>query len=352
MSRQLVIENTEINDSSDCYVIAEIGHNHQGSVETAKELFAAAKECGCQAVKLQKRDNRSLFTKEMFNKPYENENSYGATYGEHREALEFGLKEYKELQKYAREIGITFFATAFDFNSADFLHDLHMPAYKLASGDLTNIPLLKHVAAFKKPMILSTGGGTMADIERAYEAVMPINKQLCILQCSAGYPPAYEEINLRVISTLRERFNDIVIGFSAHDSGIAMALAGFILGSRVVEKHFTLHRAMRGTDHAFSLERSGMRRMVRDMQRARVALGDGQKRSYPSEKGPLLKMSKKLVAARELPEGHRLTRADIAIKSPSDGLPPFELDNVIGKITTRALVEDDNILFEYLKDGK
>lgn len=352
MSRQLVIENTEINDSSDCYVIAEIGHNHQGSVETAKELFAAAKECGCQAVKLQKRDNRSLFTKEMFNKPYENENSYGATYGEHREALEFGLKEYKELQKYAREIGITFFATAFDFNSADFLHDLHMPAYKLASGDLTNIPLLKHVAAFNKPMILSTGGGTMADIERAYEAVMPINKQLCILQCSAGYPPAYEEINLRVITTLRERFNDIVIGFSAHDSGIAMALAGYILGSRVVEKHFTLHRAMRGTDHAFSLERSGMRRMVRDMQRARVALGDGQKRSYPSEKGPLLKMAKKLVAARELPEGHTLTRADIAIKSPSDGLPPFELDKVIGKITTRALVEDDNILFEYLKDGK
>lgn len=352
MSRQLVIENTEINDSSDCYVIAEIGHNHQGSVETAKELFAAAKECGCQAVKLQKRDNRSLFTKEMFNKPYENENSYGATYGEHREALEFGLKEYKELQKYAREIGITFFATAFDFNSADFLHDLHMPAYKLASGDLTNIPLLKHVAAFNKPMILSTGGGTMADIERAYEAVMPINKQLCILQCSAGYPPAYEEINLRVITTLRERFSDIVIGFSAHDSGIAMALAGYILGSRVVEKHFTLHRAMRGTDHAFSLERSGMRRMVRDMQRARVALGDGQKRSYPSEKGPLLKMAKKLVAARELPEGHTLTRADIAIKSPSDGLPPFELDKVIGKITTRALVEDDNILFEYLKDGK
>ncbi len=181
---------------------------------------------------------------------------------------------------------------------------------------------------------------------------MPINKQLCILQCSAGYPPAYEEINLRVITTLRERFNDIVIGFSAHDSGIAMALAGYILGSRVVEKHFTLHRAMRGTDHAFSLERSGMRRMVRDMQRARVALGDGQKRSYPSEKGPLLKMAKKLVAARELPEGHTLTRADIAIKSPSDGLPPFELDKVIGKITTRALVEDDNILFEYLKDGK
>jgi sialic acid synthase len=352
MDRHLVIDNTPINDASDCYVIAEIGHNHQGNVETAKELFRAAKECGVNAVKLQKRDNKTLFTREMFNKPYENENSFGATYGEHREALEFGLKEYKELQKYAKEIGITMFATAFDFKSADFLHELRMPAFKLASGDLTNIPLLKHIAAFKKPMILSTGGGTMADVERAYEAIMPINQQLCIMQCSAGYPPAYEEINLRVISTFRERFPNVVIGFSAHDSGIAMALAGYVLGSRMVEKHFTLHRAMKGTDHAFSLERSGMRRMVRDMQRARIALGDGVKRSYPSEKAPLLKMAKKLVAARDLPEGHRLTRHDVAIKSPSDGLPPWELDNVIGKVITRALAEDDNIVFEYLSDGQ
>ena len=346
MERALQIESTQINDASDCYVIAEIGHNHQGNMETAKELFRAAKECGVNAVKLQKRDNRALYTREMFNKPYENENSFGATYGEHREFLEFGKDEYLELQRYAAELGMAFFATAFDFGSADFLEDINTPAFKIASGDLRNIPLLKYVAAFQKPMILSTGGGTIEDVQRAYDAVMPINKQLAILQCTAGYPCAFEEMNLRVISTFRERFPDIVVGLSSHDSGIAMVVAAYMLGARIVEKHFTLNRAMKGTDHAFSLERGGMRRVVRDLKRARMAMGDGVKATYPSEVAPLLKMGKKLVAATDLPANHVIRREDVAIKSPSDGLAPFELDRVIGKVTKRALKEDENITFE------
>lgn len=350
MGRALQIESTQIDDASDCYVIAEIGHNHQGKMETAKELFRAAKECGVNAVKLQKRDNRTLYTREMFDKPYENENSFGATYGEHREHLEFGKDEYLELQQYAAELGLAFFATAFDFRSADFLEDLNTPAFKIASGDLRNIPLLKYVAAFQKPMIVSTGGGTIDDVQRAYDAVMPINKQLAILQCTAGYPCAFEEMNLRVISTFRERFPDIVVGLSSHDSGIAMAVAAYMLGARIVEKHFTLNRAMKGTDHAFSLERGGMRRVVRDLKRARMALGDGVKATYPSEVAPLLKMGKKLVAATDLPANHVIRREDVAIKSPSDGLQPYELDRVIGKVTRRALKEDENLSFEDL-DG-
>ena len=349
MRRHLVIDSVEIHDDSDCYVIAEIGHNHQGNLETAKELFRVAKECGANAVKLQKRDNRSLYTRELYNKPYDHENSFGATYGEHREALEFGWDEYVELKRYAKEIGITFFATAFDFKSADFLAELDMPAFKIASGDLTNIPLLKYVARFQKPMLISTGGGTMEDVQRAYDAVMPINPQLCIMQCTSGYPCAFEEMNLRVITTYRERFPDIVIGLSAHDNGIAMALVGYILGARIIEKHFTLNRAMKGTDHAFSLERPGLRRLVRDLRRARVALGDGIKRPYPSEKAAMYKMGKKLVAARDLPAGHILTYEDVAIKSPNDGLPPYELDNVIGMRTRRPLKEDENIMFEDLE---
>ncbi len=192
--------------TADCYVIAEIGHNHQGKLELAKEMFKAAKECGADAVKLQKRDNRGLFTAAGYNKPYDNPNSFGATYGEHREALEFGEAEYKELQAYATEIGVTMFATAFDFSSADFLEKFDMPAYKMASGDLKNIPLLTHVAKFQKPMIISTGGGTMEDVNRAYDAIMPINQQLCILQCTAGYPAEFNELNLSVITTFRERF--------------------------------------------------------------------------------------------------------------------------------------------------
>lgn len=348
--RQLTIPPHEINENSDCYVIAEIGHNHQGNVETAKELFRAAKECGAHAAKLQKRDNRSLFTRQMYNKPYENENSFGNTYGEHREALEFGVKEYRELQEYAREIGITFFATAFDFKSADFLAELNMPAFKMASGDLTNLPLLTYVAGFQKPMILSTGGGTMEDVRRAYDAVMPINSRLCILQCTAGYPPAFEQLNLNVLTTFQEEFPEIVIGLSSHDSGIAMALVAYSLGARVIEKHFTLNRAMKGTDHAFSLERSGLRRLVRDLKRARLAGGDGVKRRYDTEKAPLYKMAKKLVAAHDVPAGHVLNREDIAIKSPSDGLPPYELDTVVGRTVLRALKEDENISFADL-DG-
>jgi sialic acid synthase len=350
MDRTLQIESTQIHDVSDCYVIAEIGHNHQGNLETAKELFRAAKECGVNAVKLQKRDNQSLYTREMYNKPYENENSFGATYGQHREFLEFGLSEYKELQRFARELGLTFFATAFDFRSADFLAELNTPAFKIASGDLRNIPLLKYVAAFQKPVIVSTGGGTIEDVQRAYDAVMPINSQLAILQCTAGYPCAFEEMNLRVITSFRERFPDIVIGLSSHDSGIAMVVAAYILGARIIEKHFTLNRAMKGTDHAFSLERGGMRRVVRDLKRVRVALGDGLKSTYQSEVAPLLKMGKKLVAAVDLPANHVLRREDIAIKSPSDGLPPYELDRVIGKVTRRPLKEDENIAIEDL-DG-
>jgi N-acetylneuraminate synthase/sialic acid synthase len=347
--REIVIDGVRISDDSDCYVIAEIGHNHQGSLETAKELFRAAKDAGAHAAKLQKRSNRQLFTREMYNKPYDNENSYGDTYGEHREFLEFGREQYAELQRYAKEIGISFFATAFDVPSADFLAGLDVPAFKLASGDLTNIPLLQHVARFGKPMIVSTGGGTMADVRRAYEAIMPLNRQLCILQCTAGYPPAWEELNLSVISTFREAFPDIVIGFSSHDSGIAMAVAGYVLGARVIEKHFTLNRAMKGTDHAFSLEPTGLRKMVRDLRRTRIALGDGIKATYPSERAPLMKMAKKLVAAREVPAGHRLTTADIAIKSPSDGLPPYELESVVGRVTRMALSEDETISLDKLE---
>ncbi len=352
MARELVINGQQISDDSDCYVIAEVGHNHQGDLEKCKELFRAAKECGVDAVKLQKRDNRSLYTRAMYDKPYDNENSFGATYGEHREALEFGRNEFVELQRYCREIGLTLFATAFDLPSADFLEGLDMPAYKIASGDLKTTPLLRHVAGFGKPMIVSTGGATMDDIVRAYEAVMPINPRLCFLQCTAAYPASSEELNLNVIAVLRARFPELVIGFSDHENGIAMAVAAYVLGARVVEKHFTLNHTWKGTDHAFSLEPIGMRKLVRDLRRTRAALGTGLKCPLPSERAPLLKMSKKLVARRALGTGHVLAAEDIAMKSPGDGLPPFLLDEVLGRTLTRPLRADEDITFDVLAQGE
>jgi N-acetylneuraminate synthase/sialic acid synthase len=348
MAGTLKIGSRTIGDDTPCYVIAEIGHNHQGRLDKARELFREAKLAGAHAVKLQKRDNRGLYTRAAFDRPYDNENSFGATYGEHREFLEFGREEYLDLQAYARELGVDFFATAFDMASADFLEALNVPAYKIASGDLKSVPLLKHVASFGKPMIVSTGGALLEDVQRAYDAILPINNQLAILQCTAGYPAAFEELDLRVITTYRERFPEAVIGFSSHDNGISMPVAAYMLGSRIVEKHFTLNRAMKGTDHAFSLEPVGLRKMVRDLDRTYKAMGDGTKKLYESERAPIVKMGKSLVVARNLPSGHVLGPKDVVMKSPGGGIPPYDLDKVIGRTTLKALHEDDFLSFDVL----
>jgi N-acetylneuraminate synthase/sialic acid synthase len=336
----MTIDGVPITDTTDAYVIAEVGHNHQGSVEKCQELIQAAKLAGASAVKLQKRDNRSLYTDDFYNKPYENENSFGPTYGAHREALEFGRQEYEQLLAVSKDLGITLFATAFDIPSADFLAKLEMPAYKIASGDIRNTPLLRHVAKIGKPMIISTGAATLDDVRRGYAAARAHNHQVAILQCTAGYPARFEELDLNVIASYRRVFPEAVIGLSAHDNGIAMAVAAYVLGGRIIEKHFTLNRAMKGTDHAFSLEPLGLQKMVRDLRRTRVALGSEQKRIYESEHPALTKMGKKLVASRDLPLGHRLRPEDIAIKSPGGGVQPYELDRLIGQRLTKLMRKD------------
>ena len=349
-TRTLRIEDVEISDSSDCYVIAEIGHNHQGSVEKAKEMFDVAKASGAHAVKLQKRDNPSLYTREFFDKPYENENSFGPTYGLHREALEFDRVQYQELIDYSRAIGVTFFATAFDLPSADFLAELDMPAYKIASGDIDNIPLLRHVAEFGRPMVMSTGAATLDDVRRAHDCVAEINPELAVLQCTAGYPAAWDELDLRVIETYRDLFPETVIGLSSHDNGISMSVVAYTLGARIIEKHFTLNRAMRGTDHRFSLEPQGLEKMVRDLERTRIGLGDGIKKMYTSESEPKKKMGKKLVAAADLPAGHVLRPEDLAQKSPGDGLPPYEADRLVGCTLRHPVSRDSALSFEILEE--
>jgi N-acetylneuraminate synthase/sialic acid synthase len=344
---ELLVDGKRISRNGDAYVIAEIGHNHQGSLEQAKALVHAAKECGVDAVKFQKRDNRRLFTRSFYESPYDNENSFGATYGEHREALELGKSEWFELSRYAREEGVAFVAAAFDEPSADLLAELDVDAFKFASGDLLNVPFLRYVAAFGKPMFLSTGGGTLEDIDRAVEAVATVNDRLCVLHCTASYPADVEDLNLAVITALRERYPELVIGLSDHHNGIAMAPVAYLLGARVFEKHFTLNHAWKGTDHAYSLMPDGMRRFVRDLHRVPVALGDGVKRRLPSEERPLQKMGKKLVAARQLPAGHVLAEGDLVAKSPADGgLPPYELDRLLGKRLRRPLGLEQDVALE------
>ena len=347
--RELKINDLKINDESECFVIAEVGHNHQGSVDTAMKIFDAAKESGANAVKLQKRDNKNLFTKEMYDSQYSSDNAYGDTYGKHRDALEFGMDEYIELKQYAEELGLVFFATPFDLPSVDFLENLDAPMYKVASGDLKSTPLLEYIAKTGKPILISTGGGDIIDVDRAHEVISSINPNLAILQCTAAYPCDPADMNLNVISTFRDKYPDKVIGLSDHQSGISMAMVAFTLGARIVEKHFTLNRAWKGTDHAFSLEPVGLRKLVRDLKRARVALGDGQKKSIEKEEKPLYKMGKKLVAAHDIKKGTVVTSKDLTIKSPNDGLPPYEMNTILGKVLNRDLSKDENISLDDLK---
>ena len=345
--RELIVDGRAIGRDGPAYVIAEIGNNHQGDLDKAKALIHTAKECGVDAVKFQKRDNRVLFTRAYYDSPYDNENSYGSTYGEHREFLELQTSDWFELSRYSREEGVAFVSAAFDEPSADLMADLDVDAFKVASGDLLNVPFLRYVADKGKPMFLSTGGGTLEDIDRAVDAILLRNEQLCVLHCTAAYPADVEDLNLSVITTLRERYPELVIGLSDHHNGIAMAPVAFMLGARVFEKHFTLNHAWKGTDHAYSLMPDGMRRFVRDLHRVPVALGNGVKRPLPSEQRPLEKMGKKLVAARDLAVDHVLAEGDLVAKSPADaGLPPYEVDRLVGRRLLRPLSFEQEVTFE------
>jgi len=295
--RQLTIDGRTITQDSPCYVIAEIGHNHGGSVETAAKMIHAAAAAGAHAVKFQKRSNATLYSADLLAQPYENENSYGKTYGEHRAALEFGAIQYGACQHEAQRARVTCFSTAFDEASADFLVQMGTPAIKIASGGLTDTALLAHVARLGVPVICSTGGGNMREIDRAAGILDKGSGGFALLHCTAAYPVRdWREHNLRCIHTLMEHFPDTIIGWSGHDNGIALATAAFALGARIIEKHFTLCRDSKGTDHAFSLEPGGLQKMCRDLTRCHAALGDGFKRYYLSEVGPIAKMRRRATA--------------------------------------------------------
>jgi N-acetylneuraminate synthase/sialic acid synthase len=349
MSDELFIEKRHIADCTPCFVVAEIGHNHMGDVEICKQLFAAAKYCGCDAVKLQKRNNKMLYTKSFYNKPYHSEHAYGATYGEHREALEFDYERYTELKKYAKELGIIFFATAFDYDSADFLEALDMPCFKIASGDLTNTPFIEYVASYGKPMIISTGGSYMTDVHRAYKTMKDTGTPFALLHCIASYPNKPEEINLNLIRKYKELMPDIVIGWSDHYNGIVMAEAAYVMGARIVEKHFTLDHTWKGSDHALSLQPEGMRRLCRDLKRLHVAMGDGMKRFWLSEKDPVHKMGKGVYLSRNVPVNYQLAENDLVIKSPAAPIKPYDINEVIGKVTLCNLTTADDLTWEKLK---
>ena len=277
-------------------------------------MIHAAKECGADAVKFQRRNNRKLFTKSFYDSPYNSENSFASTYGTHRDYLEMKDENYKVLIEYSNEIGIDF-ATPFEEDSLEFFELLDLPFYKVASGDIFNLKLLKMYTEINKPIIISTGGCTIEDIKFATDFLDQNNfNKYTLLQCTASYPCDFEYMNLDFIKTLMKMYPDKIIGLSDHNRGIALPIYAYALGARIIERHFTLDRSQKGTDHAFSLEPTGLRKMIRDLNAVRTSRGSGIKEIYECEKKPLEKMRKSIYLSREIKAGETLLETDLVLK--------------------------------------
>lgn len=280
MINKIKIGSRFIGEGEPVYIIAEIGINHNGSVELAKKLIDGAVFAGCNAVKFQKRTPEFCVPKDQWE--LERETPWGRiSYIEYRRKIEFGFEEYLEIDCYCKEKGIDWFASPWDETAVEFLEKFKPVIYKLSSASLTDHPLLKKVRATGRPMIISTGMSTIEEIE---ETVQLIGKEnLLIAQSTSTYPCAIEELNINVIKTYKEKFPGVQIGYSGHETGLAPTLAAVTLGASFVERHITLDRAMWGTDQAASVEINGMLKLVRDIRDIEKALGDGIKRVYESE---------------------------------------------------------------------
>ncbi len=289
MSKVITIGKRPIGDGYPAYIIAEIGINHNGDLETAKKLIDAAVLAGCDAVKFQKRTPELCVPRDQWDIP--RETPWGClSYIEYKKRIEFGPEEYKEIDRYCSEKGIAWFASCWDEPSVDFIEQFNPACYKIASASLTDDNLLKHINERGRPMILSTGMSTMDEIRHA---VSLLDKdRLLIAHCTSTYPCKPEQLNLRVIQTLKQEFN-CPVGYSGHEVGLQTTLAAVVLGACFVERHITLDRAMWGSDHAASVEPGGLMRLVRDIRVIEAAMGDGVKRVYGSEQSSIKKLRHK-----------------------------------------------------------
>ena len=340
MNRIFTLTNRTLDESSPAFIIAEIGINHQGNIDLAKKLILQAKECGADAVKFQKRSISRILTKEGLEAPYENRNSFGKTYGEHKKVLELTEDEYRILKIFTDEHGLAFSASGWDEESIDFLLELDVPFFKMASADLSNFPLLEHTAKTGKPMIISTGMADMNLVKNAVELISKYNKNIAIMQCTSTYPAHFNEINLNVIKTYLNEFPEFIIGYSGHELGIAIPGVAVALGARIVERHFTLDRTMKGGDHAASLEPHGFSKMVRDIRHIENAMGGFEKNLQESEKPIFKKLAKSIVSSVDIKRGQIISLDMLTTKGPGSGVSPTRFHEIIGKKLNKNIIAD------------
>ena len=326
--------------SHGCYVIAEAGLNHNGSVQIAKALIDVAAIAGADAVKFQKRTVEKLAIKSTLDAQDDRFPEFGKTYREIRQHLELSLEEYQELKDYAQSKGLDFMVTAFDTEAVDFLEELGMEAYKLASHSATNLQLLDYLARLRKPTVLSTGMAELEELDRAVEIFRRHDSPLVLLHCVSAYPTPLAECNLAMINVLKARYG-LPVGYSGHELGYLPTIVAVSMGAQMVERHFTLNKTMVGFDHKMSLEPDELIAMVRDIRNVAKIRGTGEKRVSETEWITRRKYHVSMASAVAIPAGAVLNEAIVSYRNPGTGIPSKLAHTVLGKRALSDIPADE-----------
>jgi sialic acid synthase SpsE len=331
--------------SRQCYVIAEAGLNHNGSLEIAKKLIDVAAIAGVDAVKFQKRTVDKLAIKSTLDAKDDRFPEFGKTYREIREHLEFTFDQYRQLKLYAESKGLDFIVTAFDTDAVEFLEGLGIDIYKLASHSLTNLDLLDYLARLRKPTILSTGMAELEEIDRAVEIFKLHNAPLCLMHCVSAYPTPLSECNLAMIDVLKERYG-LVVGYSGHELGYLPTVAAVVMGAQLIERHYTLDKMMIGFDHKMSLEPDELIAMVRDIRNVPKMQGMGQKVISDTEWITRRKYHVSMVSSIAIPAGAVLSPEMVAWRNPGTGISTKMAHTVLGKRAKHEIPADELLSIE------
>ena len=348
MSDRIRIGNLYIGKGAPCFIIAEAGVNHNGDVSLAKKLIDAAKEAGADAVKFQTFKAEAVVTREAKKAGYQRETTGGEeSQFEMIKKLELSERDFGALFDYAREKELIFLSSPFDRGSVDLLAGLGVPAFKIASGEITNFPLLKHIAGKRKPIILSSGMSTLEEIEEALGVIRKEGaEEIVLLHCVTSYPAKVEDTNLRAMETLRQAFK-LPVGMSDHTVGITIPIAAVALGACVIEKHFTLDKGLQGPDHRASLEPDELKQMVKAIRDVERAFGDGIKRPTKGEEREKA-ARRSIVAKVTIPRGTIIREEMLDIKRPGAGIEPKYLAEISGARAKVDIEEDEVFTWEKL----
>lgn len=355
MGRILKISNQPVGEGKPVFIIAEAGVNHNGDAVLAKRLIAAAAEAGADAVKFQTFTAETLVTATAAQADYQKKNT-GQEESQYAmlKRLELSQENHRMLSRYAKEKNIIFLSTPFSETDADFLESLDVPAYKAPSGEITNLPYLRHLAKKGKPMIVSTGMSDLAETKTAVATILAEgNNQIIVLHSTSNYPPSFASLNLNVLQTLRRELGDSIVGVGYSDNGSPGTIADIVavsLGAVVIEKHFTLDKNLPGPDQPASLNPQEFKKMVEEIRLTEKILGSYEKQCTPEELAIKAVARKSIVAAQDIERGLQIRRNMLVIKRPGDGIEPRFIEEIAGRIASKNIKKDSTIKWEDLKE--